>query len=211
MPWHTRRRNLVATVFLGIAWAGAVILGLRAMLNYASTPGDIGAVPSSWPSGSQIERSIDRPTLVMVAHPLCPCTRASVSELAQIMTSVQGKVDAYVLFFTPEDSGAEWRDTGIRRSAAAIPGVAVVSDVEGVEARRFGGETSGHTFLFDGGGHLLFSGGITQARGHSGENAGERAIISMLNKEPTAYTATLVFGCSLGLHSRVGDKARCLK
>jgi len=211
MPVQTQRTNLVATVSLGIAWAAAVVLGLRMMLNYAGTPGEIGAVPPSWPSGSQIERSIDRSTLVMVAHPLCPCTRASVSELAQIMTAVHAKVDTYVLFFTPKDSGSQWQDTGLRRSAAAIPGVTVLSDVEGVEARRFGAETSGHTFLFDGGGHLLFSGGITQARGHSGGNAGERAIISMVNQEPTAHTATPVFGCSLGLHSQAGDKARCLR
>ena len=120
-------------------------------------------------------------------------------------------MDAYVLFYKPRQSGAEWDESALRGSAAAIPGVKVLSDVDGVEARRFGAETSGHTLLFDRDGGLLFSGGITQSRGHAGENAGERAIVSMVNNQPAAQTGTFVFGCSLGNRSQLGDKARCLK
>ena len=43
------------------------------------------------------------------------------------------------------------------RSAAAIPGVKVLSDVHGVEATRFGAETSGHTLLFDRDGRLFLA------------------------------------------------------
>src|SRR5207253_11434658 len=110
----------------------------RTLLAYESTSGTIGAVPRQWPSTSQIERVTDRPTLIMLAHPRCPCTRASVAELAQMMARMQGKVYAYVLFLKPQPSGAEWEDTELRRSAAAIPGVKVLSDADGVEARRFG-------------------------------------------------------------------------
>jgi hypothetical protein len=127
------------------------------------------------------------------------------------MARVHGKMNAYVLFFKPKQSGAEWEETTLRGSAAAIPGVKVLSDVDGVEARRFGAETSGHTLLFDRDGRLLFSGGITQSRGHAGDNAGERAIVSMVNSEPAARADTLVYGCSLGSRSPLGDQARCLK
>jgi hypothetical protein len=85
----------------------------------------------------------------------------------------------------------------LRRSAAEIPGVSVLSDPDGAEARRFGAQTSGHTLLFDHTGRLLFSGGITQSRGHAGDNAGESAIVSLINTQAADQTKTQVFGCSL--------------
>jgi hypothetical protein len=202
---------VLATALLGFASTAAFALGLRFLLNYESTPGGIGLVPVTWPSTSQIERATARPTLIMFAHPRCPCTRASVAELAQIMARMQGKVYAYVLFLKPQPSGAEWEETDLRRSAAAIPGVKVLSDVDGVEARRFGAETSGHTLLFGPDGRLLFSGGITESRGHAGDNTGERSIESLINNQLPARTATFVFGCSLADRSQIGDKARCPK
>jgi hypothetical protein len=88
------------------------------------------------------------------------------------MARVQGKMDAYVIFLKPEHSSG-WDNTYLERSAAAIPGVTVLPVFEGIEARRFGAKTSGHTLLFDRNGRRLFSGGITQSRGHDGENAGD--------------------------------------
>jgi glyoxylase-like metal-dependent hydrolase (beta-lactamase superfamily II) len=134
-----------------------------------------------------------------------------VAELAQLMARVQGKVYAYVLFLKPAQIGSEWGDTDLRQSAAAIPGVKVLTDFDGIEARRFGAETSGHTLLFDRDGRLLFSGGITESRGHTGDNLGERAIEALLNNQSPTRTATFVFGCGLANHSPKGDKARCLK
>jgi hypothetical protein len=205
-----RTKTLLATVLLGIAWPVAIAFALRAVLAYESTPGTIGAVPGQWPATSQIERLTDRPTLVMLAHPRCPCTRASVAELAQLMARMQGKVDAFVLFLKPRRSGTDWEHTELRRSAVAIPGVTVLSDVDGVEARQFGAETSGYTLLFDRDGRLLFGGGITEFRGHVGDNTGVRAIESLVNGLP-ARTATSVFGCALANRSQKGDKAVCRK
>ncbi len=204
-----RTKTLLVTVLLGIAWTVGIAFGLRILLAYESTSGTIGAVPRQWPSTSQIKRLTDRPTLVMLAHPRCPCTRASVAELAQLMARLQGKVDTYVLFLKPRQIGTEWEDTELRRSAAAIPSVTVLSDVDGIEARRFGAETSGHTLLFDCDGRLLFSGGITAFRGHVGDNTGERAIDSLVNGQASARTATSVFGCALANGSQKRDKGLC--
>jgi hypothetical protein len=131
------------------------------------------------------------------------------AELAQLMAHVQGKVQAYVLFYSPRDSGADWQNTDLRRTAAQIPGVTVLSDVDGAEAQRLGAETSGHTFLFDSSGRLLFNGGITASRGHSGDNAGESAIVSLIDNRTSARTKSFVFGCSLKNPAREGVK--CLK
>ena len=206
------RKKLLATALVGIAWIIGVVSGLGILLNYESTPGHVGLVPTVWPPTSRIRRLADRPTLVMLAHPRCPCTRASVAELAQIMARVQGKVYAYVLFLKPKQSLGGWTDTDLRRSAAGIRGVKVLSDVDGAEADRFGSETSGHTFLFGRDGRLLFTGGITQTRGHAGDNAGERTIESiLLNDRSPVRTNTPVFGCSLGDRPQLGGIPQCLK
>lgn len=199
------------TAFFGVAWLVAVAFGLRVLLNYEATPGHIGTVPQTWRTDARMERATDEPTLVMFAHPRCPCTRASISELAQIMAQIQGRVRAYVLFVEPKTVGAAWDDTSLRRSAAAIPGVTVASDVGGSEARRFGAETSGHTLLFDRNGRLLFNGGITQSRGHAGDNVGESAVVSLVSNHGAERTQTLVFGCALVKHPIAEESIPCLK
>jgi hypothetical protein len=193
----SRRRKILATIAIGGIWLVSLALGLRSLFSYETTPGKVGAVPKDWPAKSKIARTVDQDTLIMLAHPHCPCTSASMAELAQIMTETRGKVHAYVLFLKPENSTPDWDDTSLRRAAGAIPGVTVVTDVGGVEARRFGAETSGHTVLFDSTGKRLFSGGITASRGHAGGNVGESAIVALVNGQTINQTSTLVFGCGL--------------
>lgn len=190
------RINIWGTAVVAVGWAAVIALGVRGLLNYESAPGTVAEVPRTWPT-SAVQLAADRPTLVMLAHPHCPCTRASVGELAELMAVSDGKLVAYVLFSKPADAGDDWDDTGLRRSAAAIPGVTVLSDADGAEARRFGAETSGHTLLFAPDGRLLFSGGITQSRGHAGDNAGANAIVSLVKNQVPPRNETFVFGCSL--------------
>ena len=193
---QTRSKYILATIVLAVVWVGAIAYGLTVVLHYDNKPGAVGQVPGDWPQSSLLRPS-DRDTLVMIAHPQCPCTRASIGELARVMARVQGQMKAYVLFVTPGQTGESWEDTNLRRSAAAIPGVTVVTDTDGAEAQRFGAETSGHTLLFDMSGRLVFSGGITQSRGHAGDNAGESALVSFVNRKPNATNQTSVFGCPL--------------
>jgi hypothetical protein len=137
----------------------------------------------------------------MLAHPHCPCTRASIRELARLIAQAQGRVTAYALFVKPAGSSDDWEKTDLCQSAASIPGVSVVVD-DGVEAGRFHAVTSGQTVLYDAEGHLLFSGGITGSRGHSGDNAGRTAIVSLLNTGEAERMESSVFGCPLfGTHS----------
>lgn len=122
-----------------------------------------------------------------------------------------GKVNAYVLFVKPEGAGSDWDDTDLRRSAAAIPGVTVLTDENGVEAARFGAQTSGHTLVFDRAGRLLFSGGITASRGHVGTNAGENAVLAVVNQQAPDRQRTPVFGCSLANRKPSAEEKPCSK
>jgi hypothetical protein len=98
---------------------------------------------------------------------------------------------------TPTSFAEGWENTDLWGTAAGIPGVTVVRDDDGREARRFGAETSGQTLLYDERGVLVFSGGITGARAHAGNNVGRQSLVALLNHEPAARSGTNVFGCSL--------------
>lgn len=182
---------------LGVAWFIAAIAGMGMMATYEARPG-IAAVPSGeWPTGTRVQLAKDRPTLILLAHPQCPCTRASIGELNALLADCEGKVDVNVLFLKPKGSPLNWEKTDLWRSAAAIPGVKTMTDEGGAEARRFHASTSGQTLLFDKNGRLLFSGGITAGRGHSGDNAGRDAIVSWVMTGKAKMKKTAVFGCSL--------------
>ena len=198
------RMILIAT---GALWLLVICTGIGLLWSYERAPGVASAALEQWPADSRIPHAADRATLVMLAHPHCPCTRASLGELARLMAQSRGRVQAYVLFVKPSDFPDGWEQTDLLTSASAIPGVTVVRDDEGVEAARFRAATSGQTMLYDAGGRLLFSGGITSARGHEGDNAGRAAIVSLLTTDEAGQTGTPVFGCPLfaeGTECRTG-------
>lgn len=205
---YSRNKILITTV-LALTWVAALGYGMQVLWKYETTAGPATSVTSSWPAGSIVARRQDKPTLLMVAHPHCPCTRASIEELAQIMAHAPEGTTASVLFVKPSGAGADWDDTDLRRSAAAIPGVSVATDDNGVEAARFGAKTSGHTFVFDRKGTLVFSGGITATRGHEGDNAGEIAVLAALREQRPALGRTAVFGCSLAQRTPCREGEPC--
>ncbi len=194
-PRPRRKRFVIFTSMT--LWLLLVGIGLAVLWDYENTPGVAAKPPVSWPAETRIERAKDKPTLLMLAHPHCPCTRASIGELALLMAHSQGRLTAYVLFLKPAGFSEEWEKTDIWQSASRIPGVKAVIDDDGTEARRFHATTSGHTFLYDADGRLLFSGGITRARAHSGDNAGRSAIESILNAGVAERSETFTFGCPL--------------
>ena len=191
------RKNRLILTAAGVLWLLIIGVGLLILRDYESKPGVVAAAPDSWPAASRIELASDRPTLVMLAHPHCPCTRASIGELARLMTQARGRVTAYVLFVKPPGFSDEWAQTDLWASAAAIPGVTPVRDDGGVEAGLFHAATSGQAMLYDAAGTLLFSGGMTSARGHAGDNTGRAALVSLLTSDGAAERGTPVFGCPL--------------
>lgn len=178
------------------AWALAIGLGLALLWRYENASGASAAPPAQWPLKSSIPLAADRATLVMLAHPHCPCSRASIGELARLMAQAQDRVTAYVLFVKPKGSSDDWENTDLWQSAERIPGLTVVVD-DGAEAARFNAATSGQVVLYDAEGRLLFSGGITGSRGHSGDNAGRAAVVSLLNSGEAERAESSVFGCPL--------------
>ena len=200
MPLTAAHRKTLGTCAIGafaVVWLGTVGLGQRTMLNYDFTAAPPATPPTKWPVNSAIPRSSGLPTVVLVAHPHCPCTRATIEELAQIMARLHGRATAAVVFVRPPGVAEDWEKTDLWSSAARIPGVTVLSDADGVEAARFGAQASGQTLLYSASGDLQFSGGITGSRGHAGDNLGQSSVVSLVTTGQSSTNHTSVYGCSL--------------
>src|SRR5215212_8787622 len=129
------RRGLVVLASITL-WLLVIGIGLSFLFGYENTPGVAAKPLASWPADSQIQLAPGRATLVMLIHPHCPCSRASIGELAMLMAQSQGRLTAYVLFLKPAGFSKDWEKTDLWQSAAGIPGVQPVVDDDGTEARR---------------------------------------------------------------------------
>jgi hypothetical protein len=184
-------------VLMTTAWVLVIGGGMFGLSRYKSSPGLLMPAPAVWPAGSVLPRQPGRSTLIMMSHPRCPCTRASITELKTLLSQFGDRLTAHVLFVQPHGTDHDWTNTDLWKSASQIPGVQVVRDEGGVEAARFDGLTSGTIVLYDAEGRLLFNGGITGARGHVGDNLGLRRIASLLDGTETDRADSPVFGCPL--------------
>jgi hypothetical protein len=201
------RSKRLACILTTTVWLLLVGCGFAAVMFERTTPGTQGAPPSMWPDDSGFDRNEERPTLLLFAHPRCPCTRATLNELAHILVQAPTCMPARVVFYRPDSSDPAWTDTDIVRQARRLTGATVEWDDDGRLARRFDVRTSGHVLLFDPHGQLVFSGGITAMRGHEGINAGRTTIVNYARGEPPATPCTPVFGCSLLGSCRLDSKS----
>jgi hypothetical protein len=183
-------------IVCGTLWLATAAVCLAMLWRAENTPGIRMPVPAHWPLASHIPAAPGIATLLMFAHPRCPCTRASVGELEKLIAQCNGRVRAHVIFYKPPGAPDNWAHTDLWKSAAAIPGVEVQCDKQGSEAALFGARTSGFIVLYDQFGNLRFSGGITSERGHSGDNEGRSAVVAILDGQLPRRIATPVFGCS---------------
>ncbi|HWB09266.1 MAG TPA: hypothetical protein VG826_08580 [Pirellulales bacterium] len=194
-PPADRRSSLGPHWFVG-PWIAAVLSGVLVLAYHSSIPGKAARPPKQIASGPETGPA-EKARLLLFLHPKCPCSRATLGELAKIVSRREKKLDTQVFFYRPAGFSSDWEKTDLWQMAENIPGVRAMADVDGAVARRFEARTSGQSFLYDGAGRLVFSGGLTAARGHSGDNPGESAIISWLKTGQISPENTPVFGCPL--------------
>jgi hypothetical protein len=180
-----------------VAWVDVVTAGFLALSAFDATPGLQGKAPPRWPAASALPAPAGRCVLVLAIHPLCPCSRASVGELAEILQRCRGRLDVHILCYRPAGAGPEWADGAAGRQARALPEVSFHWDEDGAEARRFGATTSGQVVLYGALSERLFSGGITRGRALSGDSPGRSAVIALVTGEAGAPDGAQVFGCPL--------------
>jgi hypothetical protein len=194
-----RRVNLPRSLWVvaTLAWLISAAAGLSVLWQYDNAPGEGADAPARWPAASLLARTAGQATVVVLAHPQCSCTPASLAELAEVLARTRTRPRTYVLFLKPAGAVSGWEQTDLWKTAASIPGVIPVRDDDGREARRFGSATSGQALFYDRDGALRFSGGITGSRAHAGDNDGRRSLVTLINGEHADRASTSVFGCPL--------------
>jgi hypothetical protein len=202
-PPASRARGPAHDLARGLLWAGvtaafaAITAGFTVLYRYDAAPGAPPDPPVRWPAGVPFAPDAARPTLVLFAHPRCPCTGATIGELDRLAAHCGDRLALHVLFFTDPRLGPDWARTDLWDHAARIPGVHVHEDPAGDVALRFGARTSGTVVLYAPNGRLQFRGGITTARGHAGDSPGAAAIAECARTGATTLAATAVYGCEL--------------
>jgi hypothetical protein len=203
---NLRRSVITGTIALAaVVWAATVAAAYQAIRTFESTPGHAAIAPQVWPAQSRVPRADGAWTLVMLVHPHCSCSRASVKELEAVLEKTPRNVQPYVLVFRPREFPAGWERTDVYESATRLRRTHVLIDQDGREAKLFGGFTSGQTFLYDGDGRLRFEGGITSLRGHAGLNSGRAGIIRIASTRSGGATHP-VFGCAISAKPARGEK-----
>jgi hypothetical protein len=192
------RNRLLAIVFVaaGLIWVATVAAAYEAIRRFETTPGLPASAPRAWPASTAVPRTPGVWSLVMLVHPHCSCSRASVQELAEIVEKSGRDVEPTILVYRPHEMAAGWERTSVYEAATHVRRARVLLDLDGNEARTFGGFTSGQTFLYDERGQLRFAGGVTSLRGHAGLNRGRTDVIRIANERKGSGSHP-VFGCAI--------------
>ena len=207
MPKRITFKNLLL-MSVTLLWLLLAAFAMTRLWQFEGTAGKTGHPPAQWARSTAIALDPAKPTLIMLVHPQCPCSRASLTELNHLAALCPNQAAISVLFLKPAGYTQAWADTDLWRQAAAIPGVTVQADDNGETARRFGAATSGETVLYAPNGQLLYQGGLTGARGHEGDNAGLSAVAALLHGQIKSAGQEPVYGCPLTADRMTTDRPR---
>ncbi len=178
------------TLFVG-AWLLTVGFGFRALALHEFTPGAAGRPPT------RLAATPDAFSVVVSLHPRCPCSRATLDELAYVMTRASKVARAKLLFVRPAGVEPGFERGELWDTASRVPGAVLESDPEGRESARLGLKTSGHVLAYAPSGRLVFTGGITGSRGHRGQNDGRDNLLAALLGRSRGLSEAPVYGCRL--------------
>ena len=191
-----KRAWLVGLLF----WLGLVAGGYAWLLRYSFAAGKTTTAPRRIPPSLALPAST-RMQLFVALHPRCPCSRATVRELAKILNHGARASDVTVLMYKPADQEDSWLEGALLDECRRM-NCRVRPDPDGKLAASLGSLTSGGVALYDANGRLRYQGGVTASRGHEGDNTGERAVIEILRGSRENYKSMPVFGCPIREEAR---------
>lgn len=192
-----RRSSRVWLPFVLGAWCVAVSYCWGRLAHYGLSPGSLRCPPRLDQLDVPIARSGNSHLLVMALHPKCPCSRASIGELEKLLSRFHDQLTCALLIYRPVNAPDDWLQTDLAVSARRLPRTRTYTDVGGRMSDKLGMYTSGSTVLYSPASEPEYWGGITAARGHSGDNPGSDAIAAVLRGYPTVVASQPVFGCQI--------------
>jgi len=184
------------------AWMLFICVGLAYLWKYQARPCDKGRAPVAWPADATVLPVPEKFNLVLSLHPHCPCSNATAEELDKLLAHTGSSMHVQVLLYAPtgtqnEQSIEQWTQSSLTAAVRNFPHTTITVDPDGKLAEKFGALTSGDAQLFSPDGRLLFHGGVTESRGHSGDSAGSNAILQYVNGGGSSISETPVFGCAI--------------
>ncbi len=186
-------------VFAVLAWLGTLSLGVGYLHahEFSAAPALAGA--DHWPEGATpLELHPDHATLLFFAHPRCPCTRNSLSELLIVLQRMDAPLSASMVLMQPAVADAAWSGEGLIALLPEDTGIKIIRDAEGALAARFGARASGTVMVYGPDGDLRYKGGVTASRSHAGPGPGVDALRQALaGGALEGLVEQLVFGCPL--------------
>ena len=193
-----------------VAWGVAVVTLFGQLVSYSAQPGNDGHPPIHWPHNSELKRDTDQWTVVIFAHPQCPCTRSTIAEFDRLRSKLTSAPTTHIVLYHPAGQDQEWTRGAIRTESSRIDGLNLFYDEAGAFTTRFGVQTSGHILAYAPNGALAYSGGLTLSRGHEGLSAGSVELLDLLNgKSEIKLTEYPVFGCSIVKDTYVCTSEEC--
>lgn len=180
-----------------LMWGGLLFIGHLVLFEYEMTASPLADTKRIFPEKSVVQLARGRQNIILFIHPMCPCTMASVDELAELMHVGQEDAIGTVIALMPTELKSEWSSQPVFSALKRIRNVSISYDSDGSQAATFGATTSGHVLIYDGRGVLQFSGGITASRGHSGDNANLQAAKNIILDRNPKFATTPVLGCAL--------------
>lgn len=187
---------------LSVLWMAAVVSAMGALQRYAARPGE--ALPSPRiltlelisPQWSYLQAAwLEKPTVLLFVHERCPCSRASIEELARA-SRILRSVNITVVMSGP-GSGASGTWSIRTLVADRLPLATVIEDPDGEMAKRFGVRTSGHAVMYRADGKLHATGGLNPSRGHFGAGPGRTALETLHDPVSRPALKLPVFGCPI--------------
>lgn len=166
-------------------WAVALSVGFHNAMRWDFTPGQTAAAPAS------LNAKAHKPCLIVALHSQCPCSLATVENLTSLSPQERAQMQITLAF-----TGPDVKDSAIVKKAAALPEAREEFLSETEILRKYGAKTSGQALFYDATGRLVFSGGLTDARGVPGDSAGMKALEAALRGKACVAT-TPVYGCAL--------------
>jgi hypothetical protein len=187
----------LALIVVTALWGAATFASWERLASHAYRQAATTSGVATWPQLGADFLADEKTRIVVFAHPGCPCTRATVAELAEVLADCPADASAAVVFVTaglPDDVVS---NSDTVAAARQTNNVIVVLDDDAQIAARYGATVSGETFAFNAAGRRIFHGGITAARGHRGTSGG-RELLEQAIRNPAADTGEApVFGCRL--------------
>jgi hypothetical protein len=180
-----------------LLWLLLALIGGVLLMSYERTPGVPSAIGLTDHRELGVAISTDRPTLIVVIHPHCPCSQATATEMGELLTLCGGRLDLIVFLNQPDSCETSWANSVLTTRVEQLPGVRVVPDVGGRLSAKLGATTSGHAVLYGPDRRILFAGGLTPGRGINGETIGRQAILAAVAGSELTMSEASTFGCPL--------------